>query len=83
MLAGESYPATRLAGVPLAPKSYLDYLIVTRKTATQSGLLGEEIAASEATVHQELAHEQWDTFRRVCSDHFPVTTCVGVMTDKD
>jgi hypothetical protein len=83
VLAGDNYPATRLAGVPLTPKSYLDYLIVTRKTATQSGLLGEEIAEPEATVHQELAHGQWDTFRRTFSDHFPVTTCVGVVADND
>ena len=83
VLAGDTYPATRLAGVPLTPKSYLDYVIVTRKTATQAGLLGEEIAHPEATVHQELAHGQWDTFRRTFSDHFPVTTCVGVMADND
>jgi endonuclease/exonuclease/phosphatase family metal-dependent hydrolase len=83
VLAGPNYPATRLAGVPLAPRSHLDYLIVTRKTPTRSGLLGEEIAAAEATVHQALAHGDWDTFRRVFSDHFPVTTCVGVMADND
>jgi hypothetical protein len=32
---------------------------------------------------QELAHGQWDTFRQVFSNHFPVTTCVGVMADTD
>jgi hypothetical protein len=56
---------------------------VTRKTATQSGLLGEEITAPEATVHQSLALGQWETFRQVLSDHFPVTTCVGVVEDND
>lgn len=70
-------------GRSIGPKSHLDYLIVTRTTATQSGLLGEEIAAPQATVHHELAHGQWDTFRRVFSDHFPVTTCVGVIADND
>jgi len=83
VLAGAAYPATRLAGVPLTPRSQIDYLIVTRKTATRSGLLGEEITAPEAAVHQELANGQWDQFRRVFSDHFPVTTCVGVMADND
>ncbi len=56
VLAGTTYPATRLAGVPLAPRSQIDYLIVTRQTGSQAGLLGEEITAPAATVHQELAH---------------------------
>jgi hypothetical protein len=83
VLAGDTYPATRLSGVPLEPKSQIDYLIVTRKTEGQSGLLGEEIIAPEASVHQELAQGDWRTFRRVFSDHFPVTTCVGVTVDND
>ncbi|MCB7129969.1 MAG: hypothetical protein J3T61_10585 [Candidatus Brocadiales bacterium] len=83
VLAGATYPGTRLAGVPLIPKSQIDYLIVTRRTTTKAGLLGEEVAGSEATVHQELANSQWDSFRRTFSDHFPVTTCVGVMEDND
>jgi hypothetical protein len=69
--------------VPLAPKSQIDYLIVTRKTAAQSGLLGEELTNGEATVHQQLANGDWNGFRRVLSDHFPVTTCVAVMSDND
>jgi len=83
VLAGEHYPVPRLAGVPLDRKSQLDHLIVTRATAAQSRLLGEEITAPQATVHQELAHRQWETFRRVFSDHFPVTTRVEVKADND
>jgi endonuclease/exonuclease/phosphatase family metal-dependent hydrolase len=83
VLAGDIYPATRLSGVPLEPRSQIDYLIVTRNTPEQSGLLGEEISTSEASVHQELAQGDWQTFRRVFSDHFPVTTCVRVTEDND
>lgn len=82
VLAGATYPATQLAGVPLTPKNEIDYLIVTRGTA-QSGLLGEEITNAEAWVHQELANRDWNTFRRVFSRQFPVTTCVGVRQDND
>lgn len=83
VLADSTYPATRLAGVPLEPKSQIDYLMTTRKTDTQAGLLGEEVSTAVATVHQELAHGQWQTYRQVFSDHFPVTTCVKVMPDND
>lgn len=84
LLAGNNYPVTRLSGHPLQPRnSKIDYLIVTRRTPARSGLSGEEITDAEATVHQELANNNWDTFRRVFSDHFPVTTCVRVMADND
>jgi hypothetical protein len=83
VLAQAPYPATRLAGVPLAPRSQIDYLLVTRQTAARSGLFGEEVTAAQGTVHQDLANGQWDTYRRVFSDHFPVTTCVGVTEDND
>ncbi|MFQ5520802.1 MAG: hypothetical protein ACE5FK_05345 [Candidatus Methylomirabilia bacterium] len=82
LLAGATYPATQLAGVPLSPKNEVDYLIVSRGTV-QSGLLGEEITNAEAWVHQELANRDWKTFRRVFSRHFPVTACVGVTQDND
>jgi hypothetical protein len=84
VLAGNNYPVTRLSGVPLQPRSsIIDYIIVTRKNTSRSGLLGEEIVEAEAKVHQDLANGDWNTFRRVFSDHFPVTTCVGVMGDND
>lgn len=89
VLAGDDYPATRLAGskktgrFQLLPRSQIDYLIVTRKTGQRAGLLGEEISSAQASVHQELARGDWDDFRRVYSDHFPVSTCVGVIPDND
>jgi endonuclease/exonuclease/phosphatase family metal-dependent hydrolase len=89
LLAGNVYPATRLgdiqagAGFQLGPKSYLDYLIVSRQTGTVDGLMGDEISQATADVHQELANGQWDMFRRVFSDHFPVTTCFSIRSDND
>lgn len=84
VLAKDSgYPATRLAGAQLQPRSQIDYLIVTRNVAGKRGLFGEEISAEQATVHQHLADGDWTNFRRVFSDHFPVTTCVAVMADND
>jgi endonuclease/exonuclease/phosphatase family metal-dependent hydrolase len=80
---GADYPGTRLAGVPLKPTSQIDYLMVTRVTEQRSGLYGEEIDSSVATVHHELAESGWAQFRRVYSDHFPVTTCIRVQTDTD
>jgi hypothetical protein len=84
VLAGNDYPVTRLSGVPIQPRaSKIDYLIVSRKNDARSGLLGEEITDAEAKVHQDIANGNWDTWRRVFSDHFPVTACVAIMTDND
>lgn len=83
VLAGQDYPATRLSSVPLEPRSIIDYIIVSRHTANHQGLLGEEIDAQEATVHQGLANNEFDDFRRTFSDHFPVTTCVNLGPDND
>ena len=84
VLAEAPYPATRLSGVPLQPRnSRIDYIIASRVNGVQRGLSGEEITASAATVHQDLADDDWDTFREQFSDHFPVTTCVGVVADAD
>ena len=79
ILADDEYPATRLASVPLSPQSKIDYIIV----ADEMRATGSEIAASQADVHQELANEQWDDFRRVFSDHFPVTVLVHPVMDDD
>lgn len=84
VLAKDStYPATRLAGVPLQPRSQIDYLLASRNLPGKRGLFGEEITAEQASVHQGLADGDWDGFRRVFSDHFPVTTCVAVIPDND
>lgn len=82
VLAGDTYPGTRVAGVPLEPRSQIDYLIVTRD-GEHKGLLGEEISNPAATVHQELGAGEWNLYRQVYSDHFPVTTCVQVSADND
>jgi endonuclease/exonuclease/phosphatase family metal-dependent hydrolase len=74
-----NYPATRLAGVPLKPKSQIDYVIVTKGNG---GLGGEECVQTVAKVHSELAVEP-DTFREHGSDHLPVTIRVKVMDDTD
>lgn len=83
VLARDPYPATRLAGEPLSPKSQIDYLIASRHLPGKRGLFGQEIMAEQATVHQQLAEGDWYYFRRVFSDHFPVTTCVAVIVDDD
>ena len=79
ILADDNYPATRLADVPLAPKSKIDYIIVTDELRGS----GAEIRQPQADVHQELANSQWDNFRRVFSDHFPVTVALQPITDDD
>jgi len=82
-LLQEPYPATRLAGVPLEPGSQIDYLIAQRAEPGRPGLLGEELPIPLVTVHQDLADGDWDGFRRDYSDHFPVTTCIGIVPDTD
>lgn len=79
ILADVNYPPTRLASVPLAPKSQIDYLIVTDEMRGSAA----EIITSQSDVHQELANGQWDNFRRVFSDHFPVTLTVHPVVDDD
>lgn len=79
VLADPGYPATRLAGVPLQPKSRIDYIIATDLMVGS----GKEIGASQASVHQELANGNFDAYRRVFSDHFPVTISVRILPDDD
>jgi len=85
VLADPSYPATRLAGVPLAPGDPIDYIIASRFRGARHGLSGEEITASQATVHTELVTAQGgpDDYRRDLSDHLPVTVDVRVGPDND
>jgi endonuclease/exonuclease/phosphatase family metal-dependent hydrolase len=83
VLAGPGYAGTRLAGVPLAPKSIIDYIIVTRLFGNERGLLGEEISDARARVHHEIADGDWAAFRKRFSDHFPVSTCVRITADND
>lgn len=83
VMADAPYPATRLAGNPLQPKSQIDYLIATRSSVTQAGLVGQELSPGTLTVHQDLADNDWVQFRQTFSDHFPVTACVSVGVDND
>lgn len=79
ILADDPYPATRLSGVPLDPKSKIDYIIVTDEMRGQDN----EVDTSQATVHQNLANQDYAGFRRVFSDHFPVTVKVNLLPDDD
>lgn len=75
----EEYAPTRLAGVPLEPRSVIDYVIVTQG---QGGLWGEELTANTATVHSALVTDP-ETFRQQASDHIPVTVAIRVLADTD
>jgi hypothetical protein len=79
ILADDGYKATRLSGVPLTPKSKIDYIIVTDEMRGSDG----EISVSEATVHQGLANGNYGNFRLVFSDHFPVTVEIKLLPDDD
>ena len=74
-----TYSPTRLAGVPLQPKSVIDYIIVTKGG---KGLAGEEVTDAMATVHTDLVGNP-DSFRQHASDHIPVTVQIKRMPDTD
>lgn len=62
---GTQYDGTRLAGVPLVPKSQIDYLLAA---STEGGLM-EDLSQSVAQVHVELLSGDFNDFRRDISDH--------------
>ena len=76
---GTQYPGTRLAGVPLFPRSQIDYLFAS--TAERG--LGEELVQLMAEVHIELLNGGIDEFREHLSDHLPVTVRIRVTSDTD
>jgi endonuclease/exonuclease/phosphatase family metal-dependent hydrolase len=79
--SADEYQATRLAGVPLKPRSVLDYIIVSRG---QGGLGGDEVRATTATVWSDLLGGMTpEDFRRQASDHLPVTVKIAVVADRD
>ena len=79
-----SYPATRLAGVPLSEGSPIDYILATAKSEEFGGLLGEEVLEPEARVWTELIEGgDFAKFRETYSDHLPVSVCVRLMEDTD
>jgi endonuclease/exonuclease/phosphatase family metal-dependent hydrolase len=75
----ELYPATRLAGVPLFPRSKIDYLI----GSAQAGGLADELVQLEAEVHERLLGQDLDDYRDHVSDHLPVTVRVRIVADTD
>ncbi len=76
---GTEYPGTRLAGVPLFPRSQIDYLIAS---TVQRGL-NDELVQLTGEVHIELLAIGFDEFREHASDHIPVTVSIRVMNDTD
>lgn len=79
-----SYPATRLADVPLNYGDPIDYILATAKSNEYGGLLGEEVLEAEAKVWTDLIENgDFAKFREVYSDHLPVSVCVRLMTDTD
>ena len=75
----EEYLATRLGGVPLHPKSKIDYLMASK---IEGGLF-EELTQATATVHHELLGSDFNEFRKSMSDHIPVTIRIKLTDDND
>jgi len=79
-----SYPATRLAGVPLNYGDPIDYVLATAKSDEFGGLLGEELLQPKARVWTDLIEDgDFAEFREIYSDHLPVSVCVRLMKDTD
>jgi len=73
---GVDYPGTRLAGVPLFPRSQIDYLLASES-------LVASLVQPVAAVHLELLPTNFHDFRALYSDHLPVTVRVRVQPDND
>jgi endonuclease/exonuclease/phosphatase family metal-dependent hydrolase len=76
---GEEYPGTRLAGVPLAPTSQIDFILAS---ARAQGLV-DELAEPFAQVRVDLLPSDFSLFRRHLSDHIPVTIRIRLVPDDD
>ena len=76
---GDLYPGTRLASVPLEPRSQIDYLIASALTR---GLV-DELVQRTATVRHDVILNGFDDFRARASDHVPVIIRVRVTIDTD
>ena len=77
---GTLYPGTRLANVPLHPKSQIDYILGSTATGGISG----ELVQLLAQVHLNLTQPAgFDDFRAHVSDHLPVTVNIRVVSDDD
>ena len=73
------YSPTRLARVPLRPNSVIDYIMGSQL----SGGVGDDLVLSTAHVHDELLSSPFENFRRIASDHIPVTIRVRLSEDDD
>lgn len=76
---GEDYPPTRMAGVPLFPRSRIDYILASGK----AGGIIDDLVQWTAQVHTELLPTDFNQFREHVSDHIPVTVRVKVVADDD
>jgi len=76
---GALYPGTRLAGVPLQPRSQIDYLMASGVTRG----LTDELVQLTATVRHDIMVSGFDAFRARASDHVPVVIRVRVTADTD
>ena len=75
----ELYPGTRLAGVPLFPRSKIDYLMGSGRI----GGIADELVQLEAEVHEHLLGDDFDDFREHVSDHLPVSVRIRIVADDD
>lgn len=73
------YQPTRLEKVPLRPNSIIDYIMAT----TISDGIVDDLVRSTAHVHDELLSGPFENFRRVVSDHIPVTIRIRIRPDDD
>jgi hypothetical protein len=76
---GEDYPPTRMAGVPLFPRSRIDYILALGK----DGGIIDGLVQWLAQVHTELLPTDFNEFRKHIGDHIPVTVRVKVVADDD
>lgn len=74
---GDDYPGTRLAGIPLAPKSQIDYMMASGGAGGLVSKLGEPFAR----VRVDLLPSDFNIFRRRFSDHIPVTIRIRIVPD--
>lgn len=76
---GTLYDGTRLSGVPLRPKSQIDYLFAS----SVAGGLASDLTQLVGHVNVELLPNDFTEYRRHLSDHIPVTVRIRVKPDDD
>ena len=76
---GEDYSPTRLVGVPLVPRSKIDYFLVW----DVAGGVVADLVQNNVHVHTELLVMGTDAYRESLSDHLPVTVRIRISNDDD